>query len=381
MKKRVLVFAEYGVRNGAENSWLTVARILKTRGWNFIVATPNTTPTEFSSAAGQDFEIASFNLHDNSGTRKSQQEIRADISQTITEVKPDLIHCNSLSTARLVGPVSSQLTVPAAGHLRDILRLSKQAITDINWLDQIIAVSDATKDFHEGQGIDAQKCTTIHNGVDLKQFRPNQPVDDLRAELGLAPETLLLACIGQIGMRKGTDVVLHAFNELAKNSKRKLFLAIVGQRNSQKQEAIEYEQRLHNLVEQYQLQNCVRFLGRRSDVSTLLGSSHLLLHAARQEPLGRVLLEAAACGCPFVATDVGGTAEIVAGLESLELTCPVDDPETMATLAGRFLENEEFHAAVSRKLRSQAELFFDAQFSAAKIERIYEELVRRSDAA
>ena len=132
---------------------------------------------------------------------------------------------------------------------------------------------------------------------------------------------------------------------------------------------------MHKLVDEFQLQNQIRFLGRRNDVAALLSSSNFLLHAARQEPLGRVLLEAAACGCPFIATDVVGTAEIVNGLESLNLTCPVDDPETMATQASRFLDNEEFHANASRKLRSQAESLFGSQISATKIERIYEELI------
>jgi glycosyltransferase involved in cell wall biosynthesis len=36
----------------------------------------------------------------------------------------------------------------------------------------------------------------------------------------------------------------------------------------------------------------------------------LLVHLARQEPLGRVLLEAAASGCCIVASNVGGTSEI-----------------------------------------------------------------------
>ena len=48
MARRVLVFAEYGVRNGAENSWLAIARVLKRRDWEFVVATPD--ETEFADA-------------------------------------------------------------------------------------------------------------------------------------------------------------------------------------------------------------------------------------------------------------------------------------------------------------------------------------------
>ena len=43
----------------------------------------------------------------------------------------------------------------------------------------------------------------------------------------------------------------------------------------------------------------------------------LLVHPARQEPLGRVLLEAAAIGLPIIATDVGGTREIFPNGEAI----------------------------------------------------------------
>ena len=69
---------------------------------------------------------------------------------------------------------------------------------------------------------------------------------------------------------------------------------------------------VHNaqLASQPPLAGRVHFLGNRHDVAQLLSECTALVHAARQEPLGRVLLEAAACGTAVVATDVGGTREI-----------------------------------------------------------------------
>ena len=55
----------------------------------------------------------------------------------------------------------------------------------------------------------------------------------------------------------------------------------------------------------------------------------LLIHHARQEPLGRVLLEAAASGVPIIATRVGGTAEILSDGESARLI-PPDNPHALA---------------------------------------------------
>lgn len=373
MARRVLVFAEYGIRNGAENSWLAMARVLRNREWDFVVATPDA--TEFADTVSADFKTVPLSLHEPTGTRKSQQEIRQEFAQTIASIEPDLIHCNSLSTSRLCGPVTKELAIPAIGHLRDILKLSKQAVTDINCLDRIIAVSKATRDFHIGQGMDAEKLKTVHNGVDLDGFFPCQPTSLLKSEKDLPEDARLICCIGQIGMRKATDVVIHCFRILCERSDKNLHLAIVGQRNSQKQEAIEFEHQCHGLVQKSGLIDRVHFLGRRNDVASLLNESALLLHAARQEPLGRVLLEAAACGCPFVATDVGGTAEILAGLESLDVMCPVDDPIAMAERAIRLLNENSFHAEVSRKLRVQAVEKFDALVSASTTERLYNELV------
>ena len=67
----------------------------------------------------------------------------------------------------------------------------------------------------------------------------------------------------------------------------------------------------------------------------LLNELTLLGHAARQEPLGRVLLEAAAAGVAVVATDVGGTREIFPTEADAARLVPPDDA---ATLAAAMLE-------------------------------------------
>ena len=50
----------------------------------------------------------------------------------VEQLGVDLLHANSLSMARLVGPVARSLGVVSLGHLRDILRLSSKT----TWLTQ-----------------------------------------------------------------------------------------------------------------------------------------------------------------------------------------------------------------------------------------------------
>jgi len=98
---------------------------------------------------------------------------------------------------------------------------------------------------------------------------------------------------------------------------------IVGQRHSEKEESRRFERDLHNVAAQ--LPHRVHFLGVRNDVCRLLNELTLLMHTARQEPLGRVLLEAAAAGTAIIATRVGGTPEIFPPEENAARLVPPDD--------------------------------------------------------
>ena len=70
------------------------------------------------------------------------------------------------------------MKVPALGHLRDIVKLNRQAINDLNLLDRRLTVSDAVRSYHIAQGTEAEQTMTLHNGVDLEQFRPRHTAPD-----------------------------------------------------------------------------------------------------------------------------------------------------------------------------------------------------------
>jgi glycosyltransferase involved in cell wall biosynthesis len=366
----VLVFAEYGWRNGGENSWLAVANILRDRNIRFTVACPQ--GTEFSDHLNSiNIATIDWHLHDESGVRKSQQQIRDDIKQRIQSVTPDLVHANSLASGRLVGPVAKALNVPAIGYLRDIMKISRQAMSDINCLDRVVAVSQATLDFHCENGLDRQKSMFIHNGVDLQQFKPMAQTGAIHRELGIAPDSRLLTCIGQIGLRKGTEIIIESFAEL-KEQFNDIALLIVGMRNSNKAESIEFEERCRNLASQTA---DIFWLGRRNDIDKILVESYLLLHAARQEPLGRVLLESLATGLPMIATDVGGTKEILSAPNLVQHSLvPRDSAKELASKAADLLKSNALHAEISAEFRKIAESKFDVQFCADKLGAEYKNL-------
>ena len=376
---KVLVFGEYGALNGGENSLLATIPFLKEAGWQVMAAVPS--DSEFSFAL-EDEGVTVYPLWFKglAGDRLSQEQIRFALSNLISEVAPDLVHANSLSMSRLLGPVARELNVPSLGHLRDIIKCSAKAIADINCLDRIIAVSAATANFHEARGMEKTKLRVVHNGVDLERFRPPEtrfvgdaaagPATGIREELGLSSTAFLAICIGQIGMRKGVESVLEVMEEpIAKQDD--VHLLLVGERHSQKAEAIEYERQLHETTDQFPSGH-VHWLGRRIDVARLMRECNLLVHMPRQEPLGRVLLEAAASGLPMVTTDAGGTREILIGLE--ELIVPVSDNYRNCFDFEKFLTDKQFYNDLCRRLRNVAVENFADHFAGQKLVEHYNEV-------
>jgi len=98
----------------------------------------------------------------------------------------------------------------------------------------------------------------------------------------------------------------------------------------------------------------VHWLGDRDDLPQLYNEFDLLVHCAHQEPLGRVLLEAAAAGVPIVATDVGGTSEILQHGQSA-LLVPAKNAEALrgAKLSDAKLSDAKLSDAIVKSMSEQ----------------------------
>ena len=150
---------------------------------------------------------------------------------------------------------------------------------------------------------------------------------------------------------------------------------IVGARYSNKREAVEYESQLQNEVACAPLAGRVHFLGIRNDIEHLLNEATILVHAARQEPLGRVLLEAAAAGTPVVATDVGGTGEILPPESAAAELVPPDNAPALARAILHLLDSDELRQRMSAAARRIAETRFDAKQAADNLAEHYRQVL------
>lgn len=325
---RIALIFEFGSLHGGEHSMLSVIDQTVGKDVEFAALAPSRGPLQ-TALKSRGIAPVPFDVRDAHGQRRSQGEVLAELREKLLASGCDLAHANSLSMGRLTGAIAREMPFPCIAHLRDILKISRAAMRDLNQNTRLVAVSEATRDFHISQGLEPERVRTIYNGVDCLRFRPRPDDCFLREELGVSLKDFLVLTVGQIGLRKGQDVLAEAAALLAPRWPFIRYL-LAGERYSEKQESRDFERRMIDRFENLDGGKRLYRLGYRSDMPRLMNAADVLVHPAHQEPLGRVLLEAAASGLPIVATDVGGTREILEDQKSA-LLVPAGDSEAMAS--------------------------------------------------
>jgi glycosyltransferase involved in cell wall biosynthesis len=372
MTRRVAILCEFGTLNGGENSLLAVLPKLVAGGWTPTVSCPASGALA-ATLRERCVAVEPLEYRASDGGARPRDELREELADRLRRLAPELLHANSLSMGRLSGPVAEAIDLPSIAHLRDIVGLSKAAADDLNRHRRLLAVSAATREAHVRQGLTAERIYMLYNGVDLMEFHPGEPNGWLHRELKLPHDAQLIGCIGQLILRKGQDVLAGAAKLLADRWPT-LHYVYLGARHSEKEETRRFEENLRQTFTRGALAGRGHFLGVRSDVPQLLRELTLLAHPARQEPLGRVLLEAGATGCPIVATDVGGTREIYPADSEAAMLIRQDDPRALGEAIEELLLHPERRAVLGQHARRRIVDAFDAERSAAGLLRHYNEV-------
>jgi glycosyltransferase involved in cell wall biosynthesis len=363
-QRRVLILGEFPECNGGENSLLAILPDLQSRGWQFDLLAPAGPIVDRFRALGCVHHVAHWQ---SDGRTRPLDERRRILSSAVQTMAPSIVHANSLSMARLAGPVCRDSNVPSVGYLRDIIGVSRQVAQDIGQNERLIAVSNATRRFHVNQGVPAAKIRVVYNGI--------QPVAVPRDVLGYEPgNEFVIGGVGQIGIRKGWDRFVEAA-EIVTQRRPDVRWLIAGTRHSDKLETIQWEQRLRELTQSTALRDRFCWLGRVEDMDAFYKQLDVLVHPARQEPLGRTLLEAGVRGLPIVATDVGGTREIFPLASHSALICPADNASALATAVLRVGDNPMAAANMGQRARSRIEAVFNVARCAEQVDDIYRQLV------
>jgi UDP-glucose:(heptosyl)LPS alpha-1,3-glucosyltransferase len=146
------------------------------------------------------------------------------------------------------------------------------------------------------------RFTILPPGLDLDRLARDRD-RPFRPPPGLATKRRFVLMVGSGFHTKGVDRAIRALAALSARDGERPALVVVGEgkpRNYQR------------LARRLGIGDDVIFAGARDDVATFYARAELLLHPARLENTGNVLLEAMACGLPVLTLDSCGFATHVA---------------------------------------------------------------------
>lgn len=142
------------------------------------------------------------------------------------------------------------------------------------------------------------------------------------------------------------------------------------------EEAREIE-RLHEIIQQYQLHGCIRWVGMRlpnaelgETYRSIADAQGIFVHFARFEAFGMTILEAMISGIPTFATQFGGALEIIQDGESGFLINPTDllgTAEKIINFLDRCAENPQYWQEVSEKAIQRVRNEFNWQLHTTKL--------------
>lgn len=276
------------------------------------------------------------------------------LRELIREHRIDLLHANGPQTNICAGLAGRLARVAVVWHARNLLYGGMRDVDRMlaGLASRIICNSEAIRDRFRGSKAWA-KSLTIPNAVDTREFNPQISGEPFRRELGILPGEVGVGLVGRIGLGKGHAHFVEAAIQLLRAGSAGQFLIVgdtVFPEDAWRAEALRW--RIHEA----RLEDRIRFTGFRRDVPLVMRGLDILVMASDAEPCGRVLFEAMASGTAVVATNSGGTPEIVRdGREGILV--PPRDPDAMAGAIGRLIADPSLRESLGRAgvARVQAE--------------------------
>jgi len=206
-----------------------------------------------------------------------------------------------------------------------------------------------------------------HNGIDLEKF---QPLPGARVER-LRESPLVIGTVCVLRPEKNLETLLKAFAGVRGRSPG-MKLAVVGSGPELPQ-----LQALANALGI--LDDCV-FESTTEQVADWLRSFDIFVLPSLSEALSNSLMEAMACGCAAVASNVGGNPELVTDGET-GLLFRAGDSDGLATALTTLIENAELRRKLAYAAQEKVRQSFSIARSAGRMGEIYEELIRRKSGA
>ena len=300
-------------------------------------------------------------------------QVWSKLRRLIADRQIDLVHAHDYKTDLLALLLSKSCGVAAlatvhgwTGHSPRERYLYYPADKKVlSKFQRLIAVSTDIANECIAHGAPAERVTTVLNAIDPRAFhRDPTRVADARARFHLQPDQIAIGAVGRLEPQKRFVVLLEAFATLHKRNP-KLHLIIAG--DGSLREALDSQRRALGIAD------AVTMTGHITDVKPLHHALNLFVQSSDYEGTPNSVLEAMAMETPVVATEAGGTAELVHdGVHGRIVPIGRGDKLMHAISAALLDPSATRRMMIRARQRVEGELSFETR--CRKVESIYQEL-------
>ncbi len=207
---------------------------------------------------------------------------------------------------------------------------------------------------------DSRRCALIYRGIDYETIDRIAPEQTLRQRYG---NRVIITFAGRFIASKGIADLIVTATHLPRHS---FVILLLGDGGLRRQWELQVYTR--------GLADTIFFYGHQSfqQVISIFKGSDIIVNPSYNEGLPTTILEAAACERAIVATNVGGTSEIISHGRSGLLVAPGDIPG-LAQALRQLIDNKILRHQFGRQARIDVERTFNWEMTA----RQYEKIIRR----
>ncbi len=330
-----------GEISGAERSLLAMLAALEPHDWTPVVAAPEgpllaaverqgvrTLPLPLMPLSRPRTPAAAWAM-----SRTLREGWRA-VAQAVAACSAEVVHANT-TTAMLYALRS---TAPVVWQVRDLAPLGRWAAYCYRRAAQVAVISQAVRHHLCRYTPDEAKISLLAPAVDTVQFAPVGDRQAIRSALGLPLEGALIGLVAQFVPWKRHHLFLDALEMLLDRP----WHAVLAGADLHHDEA--YLASLRDRLAQPPLAGRVSWLPWQDDPALLFSALDLCVLTSQNEPFGRAVIEAMACGVPVATVDEAGPREIIAnGVNGLLLT---PEPASLAEGIAALLGDAELRATL-----------------------------------
>ena len=302
-KKIAILLYRYFPYGGLQRDFLEVGKELQSRGITFKVFT-----RRWEGSIPDGFSVEEIGQRGLSNFAKNKNFV-SDSLKALQRYKPDLVFgFNKLPGLDLYFAADScfkkeSLNKHAITKFTRRFRQSieyEKAVFESNASTEVFLLNNKqAEDFKNSYHVDCNQMIIVPPGID-PNWNDHDPLE-IHSFFDIKLEDKIALFVGSDFHRKGLDRAISSIHNL--NSCNIPFtLLVIGKDNFGP---------YSELVQNYGLNEKVKYLGPRDDVASIMKSSDLLLHPAREEAAGNVIIESLVSHLPVATCKEVGFAEEV----------------------------------------------------------------------